>query len=277
MLNEKELREAVDRRLSGLTASGDRRMRIRAAVMQNRREEKPVKNKKTLIVAIALAALVLTSALAVAERMNLFDFFGQYDARYAELAPSAMLEISEPVLLEHPQLGDVTAQIDSAYYDGKNLMLAYRISNCARAEVYTPTAEEIAAMELDSTDPFALVGNEPGHDVLAAYNAALDRGEPFGVRLYTVASLDHTYTEDGVDLGPWNGGKSDYDESGALCELLEYTGCLPEAAQGRESLTVWKTIRQNTATLWFDGEQCWLSHEAQEVGRIKATIPLTQE
>ena len=73
MLNEERIRQAVDTRLSGMSASEARRMRIRAAVHQERREVKPVRNTKTLVIAIALIAVMLTSAIAVAETLNLFD------------------------------------------------------------------------------------------------------------------------------------------------------------------------------------------------------------
>ena len=53
MLNEERIRQAVDTRLSGMSASEARRMRIRAAVHQERREAKPVRNTKTLVIAIA--------------------------------------------------------------------------------------------------------------------------------------------------------------------------------------------------------------------------------
>ena len=151
MLNEQNIKQAVDNRLSGLTASEERRMRILRAANQERREATPVRSKK-LILVIAMIAAMLTSAIAVAETLNLFDFFGKEDARYAALAPKATLEITEPMLIEHPHLGSVKAEIDSAYFNGEELMLAYRISNATCAEEYIPSAEEIAHMQPMKTE-----------------------------------------------------------------------------------------------------------------------------
>lgn len=276
MLNERNIREAVDHRLSGLAASEERRMRILRAANQERREAKPVKSKKW-IVAIALMAMLLTSALAVAETLNLFDFFGKEDARYAALAPKATLEITEDVLIEHPHLGCVEVEIDSAYFNGEALMLAYRVRNSNYAEVYTPTEEEISKMTLDEPVIIALMGNEPCYDVLAAHNEAVEKGVPFGYKSYTVYVGDHVYTDDGIDLGPWTGGYSDYDETGALCELREYEAPLPGGIGLRDALKVNMTVRQHECTVWFDGEECWISYDLQDVAEITAVIPRTTE
>lgn len=276
MLNEKNIQQAVDSRLSGLQASEARRMRIRAAVGHERREETPVRSKKTMIVAIALAAMLLTSAIAVAETLNLFDFFGKQEERFATLAPKATLEITEPALIEHPHLGNVTAEIDSAYFNGEELILAYRVNNSKYAEEYMPTAEEIAQMTLDEPVILAVMGNEPYHEVLEAHNEAVEKGIPFGYKQYTVYVGDHAYTDDGIDLGPW-GGYSDYDEDGALCELREYEAPLPGNIGERESLTVTMKVRQHECTVWFDGKDCWISYSMQDVAEITATIPRTTE
>ena len=276
MLNEHNIREAVDNRLSGLAASEARRMRILRAANQERREAKPMNSRK-LIVVIALIAMLLTSAMAVAETLNLFDFFGKEDARYAVLAPKATLEITEDVLIEHPHLGSVKAEIDSAYFNGEELMLAYRVYHSTYVEEYTPTEEEIAQMTLDEPVIIALMGNEPYYDVLEAHNEAVVNGMPFGYKSYTVYVGDHVYTDDGIDLGPWTGGYSDYDENGALCELREYEAPLPGDIGNRSSLKVIMNVRQHECTVWFDGKECWISYSLQDVGEITAVIPRTTE
>ena len=142
MLNEKNIRQAVDNRLSGLAASEARRMRILRAANQTEREAKPMNSRK-MIATIALIAMLLTSAMAVAETLNLFDFFGKEDARYAALAPKATLEITEPMLVAHPHLGEVEVKIDSAYFDGLGLSMTYQIDNATYAEEYTPRRKKL--------------------------------------------------------------------------------------------------------------------------------------
>ena len=276
MLNEKNISRAVDRRLSGLTASEERRMTILRAARQERREDIPVRSKKTLIIAIALILAMLTSAIAVAESLNLFDYFGKHDKLLAALAPKATLEITEPAMIEHPHLGKVTAKIESAYFDGLGLSLAYSISNSSLAVEYTPTTAEIAQMELDEPLIVALCEDEPYYEIAAAYNAAVVKGVPYGYKLYSVYPSDHTCTDDGIDLGPYE-GYSDYDETGALCELLKFPELPVDALRGRDAIIVTKKIYQQETTVWFDGKDCYISYDRKQIGVITATIPKDKE
>ena len=275
MLNEKNIRQALDRRLSGLTASEERRNAILQAARQERREDKPVRSKKTLVIAIALILAMLTSAAAVAETLNLFDFFGKEDARIAALAPKATLEISEPALIEHPYLGDVAVKIDSAYFDGLGLSMTYQIDNSHYAEEYTPTEEEIARMKLDEPVILAIVGNEPYVEVHEAYNEAVENGTPFGYKQYTVRVHDHTYSDDGIDLG---GGMGYEDYNGtSLVGLLDFDAPLADELRSRDEITVVKGVFQHECTVWFDGKECYLSYAMKDIGEIRATIPKAQD
>lgn len=271
MLNEKNIRQALDRRLSGLTASEERRMSILRAARQERREDKPVRSKKTLVIAIALIVAMLTSAVAVAENLNLFDFFGKKDARFAALAPKAALDISEPALIAHPHLGNVEVKIDSAYFDGLAMSMTYQIDNATYAEEYVPSAEEIAQMELDEPVILAIVGNEPCLEVYEAHNEAVTNGTPFGYKQYTVCVHDHTYSDDGIDLG---GGMGYEDYNGAsLVGLLAFDAPLADELCGRDEITVVKGIYQHECTVWFDGKECYISYGMKDIGEIRATIP----
>jgi len=274
MLNEQNIRQALDNRLSGLTASEARRMRIRRAVNEERREEKPVRSKK-LILVIALIAVMLTSAIAVAEGLNLFDFFGREDARLAALAPRATLEITEDVLIEHPHLGEVEVRIDSAYFDGLGLSMTYQIDNATYAEEYTPTADEIAQMKLDEPVILAIVGNEPCLAVYEAHNEAVTSGTPFGYKQYTVRVHDHTCSDDGIDLG---GGMGYEDYNGpSLVGLLDFDAPLAAELRSRDAITVVKGVYQHECTVWFDGTECYLSYAMKDIGEIRATIPRAKD
>lgn len=275
MLNEKEVRQALDRRLSGLDASGERRMRIRRAADQERREANQVKSKKNMIVAIALAVVMLTSAIAVAETLNLFDFFGKNDARYAAMAPQATLEFAEAVLVEHPRLGHVEAKIDSAYFDGLTLTLAYRISQGSFTECYTPTADEMSAMGQEGSATVMACSDESSRAVIAAYEAAVEAGQPYGYRAYSVFAGDATVTDDGIDIEPESAQSDTAD--GAYCEIVNYAVPLAQALRDRDALTVSKELFQQQITVWFDGEKHWASYESQYIGTLTAVIPKTPD
>lgn len=215
---------------------------------------------------------MLMASIAIAEHLNLFSFFGERDERYATVAPEATLTITEPALIANEHLGDVHAAIDSAYFDGLTLNLAYRIENSRLVEEYTPTAEEIAAMQPDEPVILAVMDGEPGNEIYMAYNEAIRKGTPFGYRQYNVYPSDHTTVDDGMDIPPYS-SLEEYDESGAYCEMREFETPLPEALRDLEELTVSIRLYQQETIVWFDGTNCYLRYDRGEVGTMTATIP----
>lgn len=276
MMNEKEIQERVNRRLSGLAASQQRRMHIRAAIHAEMEERQPMKRSISKSLVFALVAVMLTGTVALAEHFNLFDFFGAQDERYSAVAPSATLTMTETALVENAHLGAVKASIDSAWFDGLSLTLAYRIDHSSVVTEYTPTPEELAVMQSAEPQEVVLAENAPGREVYAAYNAAVAEGTPFGYRQYTVYPGDHTVTEDGVDI-PMYSAVDAYDESGAYCELREFEAPLPAELRDRETLNVSIVLYQQETTVWFDGQKGYLHTERSEVGQMNATIPLTKD
>ena len=237
MINEKEGQDRLNRRLSGLNASEQRRMRIRTAINAAKEEAQPMKRPVSKTLVFAIVAVMLMATVAIAEHFNLFNFFGVHDERYNAVAPHATLTVTEPALVAHPHLGEVKASIDRAYFDGLSLNLAYRIENHSRVEAFIPTADELAAMQPDEPLIIALVGNEPGLEIYEAYHEAVASGTPFGYRQYTVYPSDHTVTDDGVDIPPYSVMEV-YDENSAYCEMREFETPLPAELSNRKELNV---------------------------------------
>ncbi|MBQ8536066.1 MAG: hypothetical protein IJ461_01475 [Clostridia bacterium] len=275
MINEKEIQDRVNKRLAGLAASQQRRMRIQAAVSAERKEAQPMKRTISTTLVFAIVAVMLMATAAIAEHFNLFNVFGAHDERYKAVAPYATLTVTEPALIAHPHLGEVKASVDSAYFDGLSLNLAYRIDKPSHVEEFTPTSDELAAMQPNEPLIIALVGNEPGHEIYEAYNAAVTSGTPFGYRQYTVYPSDHTVTDDGVDIPPYS-AMENYDETGAYCEMREFETPLPAELNGRNELNVSIKMYQQETAVWFDGQNCFIKYDRSEVGRMDAAIPLTE-
>ena len=144
---KKTLQERVNRRLSGLRGDELRRMRIRAVVQQERSAISPMKKKLSPVLVCLLILLFVTASVALAEHLNLFHLFGQQDERYAQVADEAAVITAQPVEGYEAPLEQGIAQIDNAYYDGLTLNLALSIAQGTQYEAYTPTAQELAAME----------------------------------------------------------------------------------------------------------------------------------
>lgn len=264
------IRDAMDSRLSALNASAGRRERIRQRINQ---EEEPVVRKKiTTGMVLAIVILLGLAGVALAASLNLFEYFGQHDARLAEIAPEATLATEVPETVETSKLGTTVATIHSAYYDGQSLLVAYSIENGTRTERFTPTEEQLARMTKLDAPPFIELQGGEGQPILNEYNAALKSGTPYGFSRYSVYPSDHTETDDGIDLPPPQEMQESTPEGGQYV-LREYENPLPEAARNRESLNIRIPLFQGANYLYFDGKDCYaLPYEWEEAGAMTATV-----
>ena len=272
MLDEKTLQERVNRRLSGLRADELRRMRIRAVIRQERSAIPSMKKKLSPLLVCLLILLFAMASVALAEHLNLFHLFGQQDERYAQVAGEATVVTAEPVAAYETPLEQGVARIDSAYYDGLTLNLALSIAQGAQYEAYTPTAQELSAMEEISPMPVAIPDAQaPGADILAAYNQALQSGTPYGYRACTIYPSDHTRTDDGIDIPPAS-GSSAYGEDGSYYEMREFALPLPGELADRDTLHLGIQLYQSVQTVYFDGVKCYTGTQRSDAGTLTATV-----
>lgn len=275
MLNEKDLQERVNRRLSGLRADELRRRRIAAAVHRDACA-RPVRRLSPVLVCL-LIVLLVTGSIALADRLNLFSLFGREDGRYAQVAPQAGLVTAPLVEIDGEAQELAVAQIDSAFYDGLTLNLAFSIAQGAHYEPYVPDASELAAMEETAAMPVAIEHPQaPGAEVLSAYNQALQSQTPYGYRAQVIYASDHTLTDDGIDLPPY-AVNSTYTEDGACHEMREFESPLPDGLGQRDRLELHIALYQSVQTVYFDGEKCFSAIERTDAGTLTATVPRTAD
>ena len=274
-INENDIRERVDRRLSGLNESEARRMRIRTAIDAERQANPPMKRKLSPMLAFALIAVLLTATIAVAEHLNLFSLFGEKDERYEHVAQQAALTTNEPVSISGNGLEAVTARMDSAYFDGLSLNMAFSIEQGVRYEAYTPDASELAGMEAAEPMPVMVEPNAPGGDVLQAYNDALLGGAPYGYRMCMVYPSDHTTTDDGIDIPPYTADVM-HTADGVYAEMREFETPLPKELAERDALTLQVKLYQTVYTVYFDGEQVYTQSERMDAGVMTGVVQRTE-
>ena len=269
-VDDKGIRAAMDSRLSALDASAGRRERIRQRIHQE--EEIIVRKKITASTLLAIVVLLVLAGVALAAGLNLFEYFGQQDTRLAQLAPETILATELPQTVESSTLGTTVASINSAYYDGQSLLVAYSIQNGARTERFVPTEEQLAQMtKLDNVGGFA-VSNEKEQLVMAEFIEARKNGTPYGIVRYSVSPSDHTVTDDGIDLPPAQEMQESTPEGGQYM-LREYENPLPDAVQNREHLKIQIRLFQSASYLYFDGKDCYmLPSEIQDAGAMTATV-----
>ena len=110
------VRQSIDIGLSSMQGDPWLAQRIMAL------EKGEVKVKKKASFALVLTALIVltiaAAALAEIAGINVFELFGKEYARYAKLVPYTALDEVSEVSITSVELGDTTAAINSAYYDG---------------------------------------------------------------------------------------------------------------------------------------------------------------
>lgn len=269
-IDDREIRSAMDRRLSALDASAKRRARIRSLIGQ---EEKTVKKKWTASMAVALVLTLVLTGAALAVGVNLFEYFGTGDKRLEVLADQAMLDVQIPQSVATEQLGTTVGIIHNAYYDGRSLLVAYSIENGRRVEAFMPTEEQLKNAELERIEYLPLVETEEEQHILDEYVKAREAGEPCGLAIYTVDAGDHSYAN-GIDLGAWNErGKNSPD--GVRYTLREYVTPLPEAVQDQETLELEIRMKEHVAYLYFDGEASYVLRGDFHAGAPAASGTMT--
>ena len=268
-LEERDVKRALDARLSALDADPARRERVRRRVEE---EEKPVKKKMTVSLAFALALAVALAGVGLAAGMNVFEYFAQRDSRLAPIAEGSAPATQTPLSVTSEELGESSVRFDSAYYDGQNLLVGIVLENTDRMEAYTPTEEERAAME---PVPEGQMPSPPAEgadmDVIAAFSEAMERGEPCGFQHYTVYPSDHITAGDGVDIGPWAGWEA-LSGDGLCLELREMETPLPEEIRDQDQLELRMKIWQSVSRYWFDGKTLYMGSERAQAGEAVCTV-----
>lgn len=269
MKHDHFIRESLNQNLSGLHVSRQQQMNMIEEIIGGTKMK-----RKTHVTIALVAVLILTSVTALAVGTNLFGYFAGRDARYGRIAEQAANVTAEPVKLDSAELGPVNARIDSAYYDGQTLSVGLLIENSTRIEAYTPSTEELTNARR-VLDPVRPMGNtEQERQILAAFDAAVESGTPYGYVLYRVYPSDHTYANE-VDLPPYT-GVEDYDVGGTYRTIRDYGAPLPGELQDLDALSLRIRLYETAGVHYFDGTTIYHYELAiREAGAVTAMVPRT--
>ena len=246
--------------------------RITRQVNRLVRETQPMKKKMSALAVCVIIILSLALCGAVAEMLglNLFELFGQRDNRFMELAPKAVLNEESPVTVTSPDLGKAVAGINSAYYDGQSLLVAYSIQNGRRAERFVPSKEMLAKMSLVDPQLGIMAESDDEALLMKEWIAAKESGTAIGIVRYFVSPSDHTVTDDGIDLPPSTENQME-GEGNTVHYIREYENPLPEEARDREHLNISFRLYQGASYLYFDGQNTYTYSENIELAPMRAT------
>lgn len=237
------------------------------------REIQPMKKKMSVLAlcAIIIISLALCGAVAEVLGINVFELFGQNDHRFKELAPKAVLNEEAPVTVTSPDLGEAVAGINSVYYDGQSLLVAYSIQNGRRAEKFVPSEEMLAKMSLLDPRLGMMAESEEESMLMKEWIAAKDSGTAMGIVIYSISPSDHTITDDGIDLPPSTENQMEGEEN-TVHYIREYENPLPDGARNLEYLDIRLRLYQSATYLYFDGKNTYTYSETMEFTPLQATV-----
>lgn len=237
------------------------------------REIQPMKKKMSVLAlcAIIIISLALCGAVAEVLGINVFELFGQNDNRFKELAPKAVLNEEAPVTVTSPDLGEAVAGINSVYYDGQSLLVAYSIQNGRRAERFVPSKEMLLKMSLLDPRLGMMAESEEESLLMEEWIAAKESKTAMGIVRYSISPSDHTITDDGVDLPPSTENQMEGEEN-TVHYIREYENPLPDGARNLEYLDIRLRLYQSATYLYFDGKNTYTYSETMEFTPLQATV-----
>ena len=237
------------------------------------REIQPMKKKMSVLAlcAIIIISLALCGAVAEVLGINVFELFGQNDHRFKELAPKAVLNEEAPVTVTSPDLGEAVAGINSVYYDGQSLLVAYSIQNGRRAERFVPSKEMLLKMSLLDPRLGMMAESEEESLLMEEWIAAKESKTAMGIVRYSISPSDHTITDDGIDLPPNTENQMEGEEN-TVHYIREYENPLPDGARNLEYLDIRLRLYQSATYLYFDGKNTYTYSETMEFTPLQATV-----
>ena len=237
------------------------------------REIQPMKKKMSVLAlcAIIIISLALCGAVAEVLGINVFELFGQNDNRFKELAPKAVLNEEAPVTVTSPDLGEAVAGINSVYYDGQSLLVAYSIQNGRRVERFVPSEEMLLKMSLLDPRLGMMAESEEESLLMEEWIAAKESKTAMGIVRYSISPSDHTITDDGIDLPPSTENQMEGEEN-TVHYIREYENPLPDGARNLEYLDIRLRLYQSATYLYFDGKNTYTYAETMEFTPLQATV-----
>lgn len=269
MDEKRRMQQILNHSLAGLKENPS----LARRVIAQGKGEPEMKKKISFAFILAMILLVLLAAAAIAEVLgiNVFEVFGKTDRRYAELAPYTTLENMPEVRVNSVELGETTAGINSAYYDGMSLIVGYAIRNGSGMEECIPDEALKAEMTQLDNDLVWAAENDAESELIGAFLQARSEGRKAGLVKYSVSPSDHTETDDGIDLPPWSGETRD-GEDGFAYSIREYEAPLAEELRNLDQITVNIRLYRSTDYLYFDGEKTWTLQDTEQAGAMRAIV-----
>lgn len=270
-------KEKTDRALASLRLSAQERRQLIAFAM----EEQKMKKKMPAVFIIALALILILGSVTIADGMNVFAMFTNYDERLEKLIYSSVIEDPVPVKVETDYIGTSYVTLTNAHFDDDHLILGFTVENMVAAESFVPTEEDLRSMRPRGlgavcAPPYMNEEQKSLHDWYArAVKARLP--ESRGVKASEITVSFVIPGENGEVHAMNYRWFHQLQEDGLACHLYTMDGLKSdpfiEQLMKQSSITLEMRIYESVYRLWYDGEEQY----ARWTNEWIASVPITLE
>ncbi len=268
----KDLRESLDRSLSGVEFRPELRRRVREAVRPEAGKGAMMRRKMSAALMLALIAVLILAAVAVAAVITRgFGWFAtQYDGADAynlsELGRRAEDIVARQSVSKENGSGEAFRfEVLQGYYDGSRADVAYNMEIVDRSAdtSWRPTADDVSKMIRygDSASSSFVNGFEA---LNGEFRRSHEEGTAIGVHIHDYLLSDGAYLTDGTRL-EWENGNETWKGN----VMTGYRGfdSLPEEARNRDSVRIIFQVREYDGYYYQDetGSRYYMGQEGRTV------------
>ena len=270
-------KEQADRALSSLHLND----REKHCLFTTAMEEKKMKKKMPAVLIIAVILIITLGGVTMADSLNIFALFTNYDARLEKVIHSSVIKDPVPVQVETDYIGTSYVTLTNAHFDDDHLIMGFTVENMVAAESFIPTEEELQSMRPWGLDTACGIfwTNEEQQELENWYQRAVRARLPYsrGIKSSQIAVTFVIPGENGQVHTMDYRWDHQPQPDGLVCHLYRMQGLKtdPFIAQlmKQDSITLEMRIYESTYRLWYDGEEQY----ARWTNEWITSVPITLE
>ena len=269
-------KQKTDHALASLRLSAQERRQLTSFAM----EEQKMKKKMPAVLIVAIVFIVALGGVTVADSMNVFAIFTNYDARLEKLIYSSVIEDPVPVEVETDYIGTSYVTLTNAHFDDDNLIVGFSVENMVAAESFVPTEEELQTMRpwgLDTTCGIPWINVEQ-QALNSRYTRAVWAKLPnaLGIKASEISVTFVISSENGETYNMDSRRLQELQADGLTCHLYYLHGKSDpyvKRLMQQDTIQMEMRIYESTYRLWYDGEEQY----ARWTNEWITSVPITLE
>ena len=269
-------KEQADRALSSLHLNDWEKHCLFTAAM----EEKKMKKKMPAVLIIAVILIITLGGVTMADSLNIFALFTNYDARLEKVIHSSVIKDPVPVQVETDYIGTSYVTLTNAHFDDDHLIVGFSVENMVAAESFIPTEEELARMRPQGLGYACSIPwiNTEQQVLNNWYKRAVQTRLPTscGIKASEITVNFVISGENGETYHMDSRQLQELQADGLMCYLYYLNGkndpFIRKLAE-QDEIRIEMRIYECTYRLWYNGEEQY----ARWVNELITAVPITLE